>query len=123
MKYLISIICLTLTMELIAQDLDNYPMLIKQDTQYKAAHSALYQLGNLAIQSAPQAKQRILSQKLLTRSDDKINIEIVYVEDLSVSIDQEFLEGLPIEVANTWKNRASCWIDAEKILEVYVIIS
>lgn len=90
----------------------------------------LWQLGEYAKVDLLESITKATSMKMLKRDDGKINAEIVFGTDATVSIDQEFLKTLGVEIGTTWRNRANVWLlpdefipTAGKLTEGYLLIS
>ncbi|MEL6986619.1 MAG: S8 family serine peptidase, partial [Bacteroidota bacterium] len=83
-------------------------------------HSNLYHLAKYVGQ-APKKRFAIhneLLPEMITRDDHKINVEIVFGEDTSKKIDRKLLQRINANVHLTWKNRASCWLRTDELLDV-----
>ena len=102
---------------LVAQDRWQEILMEKPTAEFRM-HAALFQIGQYQAHSRQGAQEKIAAMDMLNRADGKINVEIVMGEDLDIEIDREFLARLNIEVANTWRNRSSCWLDAAQLLTI-----
>lgn len=85
-------------------------------------HSNLYHLAKYV--GNDRSKRRSVHRKqmpeMITRDDDRINVEIVYSEDLNKEIDESLLSKIGVIVTSTWKNRASCWLYTDELLDIAV---
>ena len=82
--------------------------------------SILYRIGMYARENPSDLRERVKKQNMIIREDGRIYTEFVMGDDLQRSIDRQLLEAMDIEVNNTWKNRASCWVSPDDLLHIAV---
>jgi hypothetical protein len=76
----------------------------------------LWQLGKYAETQPQNAIEKANNYRMLTRPDQKINAEIVYMSNTKIDIDRNFLSNLGFEIGSTWRNRANVWLSAEELI-------